>query len=413
MSESFLNKFRLAFGKKEALMLQLAGLNQGEIKGRGSWVYTGDGEKWLDFGSFGIHLLGHSHPRVVNAAIRQLEQMGLSTKILGNQQATQCAASLLGTLPESMNRVTFANSGAESTEIAIKTAALFTSRSEFIALTGSFHGKTTGAYRLTDHGADPTGYQLPGYPVHFVEPGDSETLGRIFRTAPIAALILEPLQGEGGIRPVPADFIRECAALCRAHGALFIIDEIQTGLGRCGKLWCAVSGEMCPDLLLVGKTLGGGIVPISAVVFHERVNTARCSDPLLNASSFAGGAFACAIAQQVIEMVSQPEFLAEVREKGEFCKAHLSEQLKENPLVKEIRGQGLMLGIEFLSSPLTAQVITEALKQRLLLSFCLVRSQVMRFYPPAVTSYPDLKQGLEILGQIINQLTREEISPKE
>ncbi len=409
MEASFLTKFSRAFGKKEALLLRLTGLTEAEIRGKGSWIYTADGGKWLDFGSFGIHLLGHCHPEITRVAREQLRNMGLSTRILGNHAATECAKALLATLPPDMDRVVFANSGAESVEIALKTAILFTGRTEFVALKYAFHGKTTGANSLTYSKRDSGLPHLPGLTVHFVEAGDLATAAGILASAEIAGVFVEPVQGEGGIAGIPADFIKGLRQLCDEHGSLLIMDEIQTGLGRCGKVWYGVTDEVRPDILLAGKTLGGGIVPIAAAIFNRSINSELCTDPLLNASSFAGGAFACRVAQKVVELVSQDEFLRAVREKGQYCKSYLESRLAGHPGVVAVRGYGLMMGIEFDSGSMTSEVIVEAIKKRLLLTFCLVRKNVMRFYPPAVTSERDLERGLrEIVNAVLNVSVQEQ-----
>ena len=407
--EDFLTKFSRAFGKKEALLLKLTGLTEAEAEGSGCWITGSNGNKWLDFGSFGVHLLGHRHPEVVETAVAQLRRMGLSTRILGNGAATACARALLSTMPASMNRVVFANSGAESVEIAVKTALLFTGKREFLALKYSFHGKTIGANSLTYSERSHQGPALPGFKTHFVEAGDLAGAEKILATGHIAGTIVEPVQGEGGIVGIPGDFIRKLQNLCHNHGSLFILDEIQTGLGRCGKLWYGVDDDVCPDILLTGKTLGGGIVPIAAAVFSETINKERCTDPLLNASSFAGGAFACRIAQKVIEIVSREDFLRDVHLKGSYCKTFLQERLGGNRRVAAVRGYGLMLGIEFHDGSFTSEVIMEAIKKRLLLTFCLVRKNVLRFYPPAVTSQRDLEWGLTEIVRVVEDLSKQDL----
>jgi acetylornithine/succinyldiaminopimelate/putrescine aminotransferase len=395
MKVDFIDKFKSVFGKKDALILKFAGFTDGETQAAGCWVFTESGRKWLDFGSFGIHLLGHRHPAIIQRATAQLQKMGMSTKILGNYMATMCAEDLLNTLPSKMRRVVFANSGAESVENAIKIAMLLTRRREFIALKHSYHGKTTGALSVSYQSSRHPEYNFSKIQTHFVDPGDAEAVEAHLRSEKIAAVIVEPVLGEGGIISLSDTFLKNIRSLCDAYGTLFIMDEIQTGLGRCGKLWRSAASDCAPDVVLVGKILGGGVVPISAVVLSEIIDDQKCNDPILNASSFSGGAFACSIAQEVINIVSKKEFLDDVKFKGDYCRSFLHRELSGYEDVVDIRGEGLMLGIEFVSSDTTSQVLVDAAKRGILLSFCLNRPKVMRFYPPAVTSLSDLDYGLE------------------
>ncbi len=398
---TFVDRFSTAFGKSQGLMLKLTGLLGGEVSAWGPWVIDSQGEQWLDFGSFGVHLLGHSHPEVIGVAQQQLQHMGLSTKILGNEASTRCAETLLDTLPDKLVSVTFANSGAEIVESALKMALLNSEANHFIAFKNSYHGKTLGALCVSD---SLKKYQQlnKSLLVHFVELGDIQTVETLLMTGSIAALIIEPMQGEGGIVPVPRHFLAELARLSEQYQALLIFDEIQTGLGRCGQMWRGVAADCVPDILLIGKVLGGGIVPISAAAFTPKKIGIKASDPLLHASSFAGGAFACAIAQKVIELVKAPTFLDTVNSLGMLCKSYLKQNLVGVETVVDIRGEGLMLGIEFVSSSVTANVIIEAARRKLLLTFCLNRPEVLRFYPPAVTSKSDLLLGLDRLLDAIH-----------
>src|SRR5207247_598118 len=188
-----------------------------------------------------------------------------------------------------------------------------------------------------------------------------------------------------GIVPVAPDFLAEVGRQCRRHAAVFILDEIQTGLGRCGRLWCGVA-EAGPDVLLVGKTLGGGLVPLAAVAYDRHRIPTAASDPVLHASSFAGGALACRIGTEVVQTVRSEVFLARVRQLGARAGRRLRDALRGHPHVRDVRGRGLMLGIEFDSPATTGEVLIEAMKRGVLVTFCLNRPTVMRIYPPAVIS---------------------------
>jgi acetylornithine/succinyldiaminopimelate/putrescine aminotransferase len=259
---AFLDRYAQAFGGSPSMLLRLSGLDAAEIEARGAWVTDAAGRRWLDFGSFGAHLLGHRHPAPVAAAGYQLRLMGLSTKIIGNGAAAICAEGLLRHAPASVDRVLFANSGGEAVDAATRIAMLATGRSRLASLRGAYHGRTAAALALSEAGIG-TRSVVPAYPVDRIEIDDLEGAGRLLAGRQVAALFVEPVQGEGGIRPLSSDFLTGLRRLCRETGTLFALDEIQTGLGRCGSLWRSAV-DLQPDLLLVGKTLGGGLLPLAA-----------------------------------------------------------------------------------------------------------------------------------------------------
>jgi acetylornithine/succinyldiaminopimelate/putrescine aminotransferase len=393
----FLERVKASFGKKVALALNLAGLTEGEVRGEGAWVFGESGQGWLDCGSFGLHLLGHSHPEIIEQARAQLGRMGLSTRVLANLAATECAEALRATLALPGSRVLFANSGSEATEIAMKVAMHQTGRREFLSFEGGFHGKTTGAWSLSEPPRAFERCDFGRFRVHRIpleERGAAvEQLGK----GSIAGIIIEPIQGEGGIVPVSRAFLHDLAQIAREYETPLILDEVQTGLGRCGRVWCAAGDECLPDLLLVGKTLGGGLVPISAVIYNDPAGSHPSSDPLLHGSSFAGGALACKVGTTVVRLVQHPAFLAQVRSLGERCRETLRAHLRGNAHVRDIRGEGLMIGIECASPAVSAHILTESVRRRLLLSFCLHRPEVLRFYPPVVISHEDLGWALDVV----------------
>lgn len=315
MENSFLTKYSHVYGKKNALLLKLSGLASGEVNGERCWVYDEAGRKYLDFGSYGVHLLGHCHPRIMQTARAQIGKLGLSTKILGNKNAIDCAGNLLSILPSKMKSVIFTNSGSESTELAIKAAVLATDKNEFISFTNAYHGKTTGAYNLTYQSIQKPQKFFSKIDVHFFEPQieESEGIKELMKKGRIAGVFIEPIQGEGGINIISLEFLETLYKLCKENGVIFVLDEIQTGLGRCGSVWAAVKENLCPDILLCGKVLGGGLAPIAAVILKEGFKIV--DDPIITASSFSGGAFSTSIANEVINIVKDTQFTEDIQKK--------------------------------------------------------------------------------------------------
>lgn len=404
MTSTFLNRYARAFGGSPAMLLRLSGLDAAEIEAKGAWVTDAAGRRWLDFGSFGVHLLGHRHPTAVAAARHQLQQMALSTKILGNDAAAACAESLLRHTLPSVDRVLFANSGGECVDAAARIAMLATGRSELASLRGAYHGRTATALALSEPPAAGLGAP-PAYVVHRLERGDLEAAERLLAGERVAALFVEPVQGEGGIRPLEQDFLAALRRLCTRTGTLLALDEIQTGLGRCGKLWRSAA-ECEPDVLLTGKTFGGGLLPLAAAVYASDCIGARETDPLLLASTFAGGALACRVGDAVLEVVSRERFLAEVLELGEEARRGLEEALAGWEEIVEVRGEGLMLGVQCRTPAFAGDVVMEALKRRLLVTFCLNDLTVVRVYPPAVLDVSTLSIGIERLADAVDAASR-------
>jgi acetylornithine aminotransferase/putrescine aminotransferase len=395
----FVARYGAAFGRNKALLLRMTGLTDPEVQAEGAWITDAAGRRWLDFGSFGVHLLGHRHPAVIAAARAQLDRMGLSGKILGNAAATACAEALLDATPAHLDRVSFANTGSEAVEMAMKMAVLATGRKEFMALRGSYHGKTAGALHLSDALAHRSPVPLAA-PVHFVTPGDEAAARTLLDTGRIAAVFAEPVQGEGGIRPVAPEYLAFLRRHTAGTGTLLALDEIQTGLGRCGRLWRSAA-DVVPDLMLAGKVLGGGLLPLAVVVHASALIRESHADPVVLASSFAGGALAGAVGAAVLGAVSREEFLAGVRELGEHTRGRLREVFAGEPRIAAVRGEGLMIGLEAATASDAGHIVLEAAKRGVLISFCLSNPRVLRVYPPAPIAGPDLEEGIGRLAEAV------------
>ncbi|MEV0174398.1 aspartate aminotransferase family protein [Streptomyces sp. NPDC050803] len=398
----FVDRYAAAFGRNKALLLRMTGMTAAESHAEGAWITDEAGRRWLDLGSFGVHLVGHRHPEVVAAAERQLGRMGLSGKILGNAEATALAEALVAATPANLDRVSLANTGSEAVEMAMKMAALATGRTEFVALRGSYHGKTAGALHLSDSFAGRSPVPLAA-PVHFVDPGDPDDEARLralLDTGTVAAVFAEPVRGEGGIRPVEASYLTFLREETERTGTLLALDEIQTGLGRCGRLWRS-AGEVRPDLLLAGKVLGGGLLPLAAVVHASGRIKDSAADPVALASSFAGGALAGAVGRAVLDVVSREDFLADVRLLGEHARALLDDAFARQPRIAAVRGEGLMIGLEAADESVAGHVVLEAAKRGVLVSFCLSDPRVLRVYPCAGIGKADLEDAVDRLAQAV------------
>lgn len=382
---------RTHFGSARASLGNLLG-GMAEISSEGPWVGASDGRRYLDFGGYGVFLLGHRHPDVVAAVHRQLDLHPMSSRVFFEPVALRAAAALTSTLPSELRMVHFTNSGAEATEAALKLARA-NGKTALITTGNGFHGKTLGALSVT---ANPK-YQNPFRPllpeVTEVPFGDlaamAEALGVVDGTG---CVIVEPVQGEGGVNIPPDGYLRDLAALCRHHGALLVIDEIQTGLGRLGSWWGIDAEGVVPDILLVGKGLSGGVVPIAAMVATPRAYAPFANDPYLHTSTFAASPLACAAATATIEVMRAADLPQRAATIGATLRAGLERIVAAHPARDRIavRGRGLLLGVELDAPGAVGELFLELLDRGVLANHSLNSSTVVRFTPPAILTHRDI-----------------------
>ena len=368
------------------------------VAGEGSSLISEDGERFLDFTSgIAVNALGYGDTGFADAVREVLDTGVVHTS---NLFRTRPAVDLAQWLTEHSfaDRVFFCNSGAEANEGAFKFARRWArevggeGKHEIIAFRGGFHGRTFGALAATDRPA----YQEPFRPlmggVQFASIGDIASVRALCSAERTAAIIIEPLQGEGGVLPVPAGFLNELRVLCDELNVLLIFDEVQVGLGRTGTLWAHEASEVVPDLLTLAKPLAGGL-PMGAVLMTERV--AHAVQPGDHATTFGGGPLVASAALAVCRRIGDPSFLEEVRRKGRIIAARLASLAAERGEVADARGAGMIWGLVVAGS--AADVVARALQARLLL--CTAGANVVRIVPPLNISDEDLENGLRILGE--------------
>ncbi|WKU48154.1 aminotransferase class III-fold pyridoxal phosphate-dependent enzyme [Streptomyces sp. VNUA116] len=331
------------------------------VRAEGDHVYTDDGQELLNCGGFSVFLLGHGYPPVVDAVSRQLRNLALTGPMVYHEELARAAATLAGVCPAGLEYVYFTNSGAEACETALKLARMNGKR-HTVATEGGFHGKTLGALSVTGRTAFRAPCEpLPG-PVDFVPYGDADALGE--RLTGDSCVILEPVQGEGGVRVPPPGYLRRVERACRRTGALLIVDEVQTGLGRTGRLWAVEEEGVTPDVLLCGKALGGGVMPVGAVVATPEVFAPLNRDPVLHTSTYGGNPLAAVAVRHTVEAV--------LREDVPGRTAALEGRLREllttalagcAALVKEVRGRGALFGVEFHERSHAGEFVLELLER--------------------------------------------------
>lgn len=342
--------FATAVNPYLAELLQRLALDKRYVGGRGTEVWDSDGNRYLDFVSaYGSLPFGHN-PQSVWKALLDMQASDEVSMIQPSylDAAGALAERLLAVAPEGFVNVTFANSGAEAVEAAIKACRSATGKPTIVATTNGFHGKTFGALSATARPEYQSAFFAPAPGFEAVPYGDLQALeAKLEETAAhCAAVILEPIQGEGGVVVPPAGYLRGVRALCDRFGVLLILDEVQTGLGRTGKLFACEHEGVRPDAMTLAKALGGGLMPIGAVLLGEKAYNAKFA--LKHSSTFAGNGLACRAGLAALETLTQDGFVDQVATRGAWLKAELERVASKYPQIfGKIRGQGLMLGIEF------------------------------------------------------------------
>ncbi|MEU0353067.1 aminotransferase class III-fold pyridoxal phosphate-dependent enzyme [Streptomyces sp. NPDC006237] len=366
-----------------------------EVASEGTKVWDADGKEYLDCGGYGVFLLGHRHPKVMEAVIEQIHRHPMATRILLEPAAARAAAALARITPPGLDMVHFVTSGAEATETAIKLARAH-GKQRLISTTGGYHGKTTGALALT---AKPF-YQAPFRPLlpaEHVPYGDACALEKALEQGEAACVVVEPVQGEGGVILPPAGYLADVQRLCAAHGALFVLDEIQTGLGRLGTWWGATPEDVRPDVLLVGKNLSGGIIPVAAAVATKEAYAPFDRDPFLHTSTFAAAPVAMAAAAAAVTAIDEERLVERAADLGQTI-LHLLHQALAPLLggaVVEIRGRGLLIGIELADEALAGELVLHLIEAGVLVNHSLNAHTVVRLTPPALLTASDLDRLAE------------------
>jgi 4-aminobutyrate aminotransferase len=400
--------------------------------GEGHRLYDTAGRGYLDFANgIAVTALGHHHPRVTAAIHAQADRLIGPTGAMGYAEPVVRLASMLSeTLPDPIDSVMFLNSGSEAIDAALKLARRVTGRAGIIAFRGGFHGRTFGATSVTTSNLNyRTGYEplLPGvqfapYPAVYPEfRGDPEAaseasladLHAIFTTivAPtrVASILIEPVIGEGGYQPAPESFLVALRDLCDEHGILLIADEVQTGYGRTGRMWGFEAAGIVPDVVVIAKAIANGL-PLSAIA----TSRARMEQwgKSAHGSTYGGNPVACAAAIAVLETIADEGLIANAAARGADLRVGLDRVAAEDPRIGDVRGRGLMVGVEFVTDretaepdgPLAKAVIARAADLGLLVLTCGMSGQVVRWIPPLDATPADISEAVEIFAEAVRSV---------
>lgn len=397
-AQTTLEKYRDYLNPSFARLLRMMGANRVEWWARGSVIRDDEGERYIDcLGSYGVFNLGHVHPRVVAAVRHQITKMPLASKVFLNKPLADLAERLAQITPGDLKYTFVCNSGAEGIEAALKLARLATGRKKLVSCTDAFHGKTIGALSVSGRAIyrEPFEPLLPNcVQVPF---GDAEAMAAAVDEA-TAAVVLEPIQGEGGVVIPPRGYLKRVRQICDNKGALLVLDEVQTGIGRTGKMFCCEHEKVTPDLLVLAKALGGGVMPIGAVVGKERVFKTLFPNPLLHTTTFGGNPLACAAALATLDVVEEEGLAERAARLGADFLVRLGRLQERFPdVIQEVRGLGLLIGLELTDEALGGVLMPAMLRQGVLVAYTLNNPRVVRFEPPLIIQTKELGQVADAL----------------
>ena len=387
-----------------ALVGKVMGGGALEETGAGSWLRRSDGRDVLDFGSYAVTLLGRGDPAVLAAVRRQLDDLPASTRCLANEVTPAAAEALVEYLAGPWTRVHFGTNGADAVEVALKLARVATGRTVVVAVEGAFHGKTLGALAATHEPRFRRGLEdLLAPAVVHVPADDPGAVARVAAAVPVAALLVEPVQGENGVVPLDPAILRRWSADAHAAGAFVVSDEIQMGLRRCGERSLAAADALDADAVLLGKALGGGAVPLSAAVCTDRLYRPLLDDPYLHTATFSGMPLCTAALRPALDRIEA------CRDNGQQIGTLLGEGLRGVAArypgaVTQVRGRGLAWGLDLADAPTAGKVHLGLAAAGLLVSPCLSRPTTLRLLPPITATAGEVRHALDLLDGVLTAL---------
>lgn len=382
-----------------------------EWTGRGATFRDVLGREYIDcLGGFGLFNLGWAHPKVVGAVQAQLQKSPLPTQELLDPLRGMLAHLLAEITPGDIQYSFFVSSGTEAVEGAMKLAKLYTRKNGFIAAVRGFHGKTAGSLSLTGKAIFRRPAMTPQNNVFHVPYGDADAVEQQLRIArevgnDIAAVVMEPVQGEAGAIVPPADFWPRLRQICDEHEVLLIADEVQTGMGRTGKLWGVENWDVAPDIIASAKALGGGVMPVGAFMSTPKIWSVMNSNPFIHTSTTGGNPLACAAAIAAINVTLEEKIPEQAAEKGEYFIQRLKEiSARNDDIYTTITGKGLLIGQHFINDEIGYAVASGLFKRGVLISGTLNNSRVIRVEPPLVITREEIDAVLNRLEDTLREV---------
>ena len=371
------------------------------------------GKEFIDcLGGYGIFNVGHRHPKVMEAVMNQMKRQALHSQELLDPLRAMLAKLVAAITPGDLQYSFFTNSGTESVEGALKLARLHSKRSGFIATIGAFHGKSLGSLSATSKYVfrEPFLPLIPGF--RHVPYGDADALEKEIASAAfvgedIAAVILEPIQGEGGVIIPPDNYFPRVREICNRYGVLLISDEVQTGMGRTGKMFGVEHYGVVPDIMCLAKSFGGGVMPIGAFVSTKEIWEEMTPNPFIHTTTFGGNPVCCAAAIAAINVILEERLPEQAKEKGEYFMPKLLDLMsKYKNICAEGRGRGLLIGMEFTSNEAGYEIAKGLFEHGVLVAGTLINAKTLRIEPPLTITKAELDKVLDILGKVFTEVSQ-------
>lgn len=399
--EQHVNRGFISYRKAVTEAGQFAAL---EWSGEGALLRDLLGREYIDcLGGYGIFSAGINHPRIVKAVQDQMGRMALNSQELLEPWRAGLARLLAAITPGELGCCFFINNGTDAIEGAIKLARLYTRRNTFLSTLGGFHGKSMGSLSLMGKASFREPFLGGLQDVRFAPYGDASALAAEFAKAeavgtPIAAFVVEPVQGEAGAVVPPDDYLPSARELCTRYGALLIVDEIQTGMGRTGKLWGVDHWKVEPDIMCLGKSIGGGVMPLSAFISTPAIWEVLIPNPVIHSTTFGGNPLACAAGIAAISVTLEEDLPGQAATKGEFLLKELALlQTRYPDVLKAVRGKGLLIGLEFPSDAIGYQCAGALFRRGVLVAGTYSKAKTIRIEPALGIPMP-------LLQEVINRL---------
>jgi putrescine aminotransferase len=379
-----------------------------EWSGEGALIRNVYGEEYIDcLGGYGIFNLGHRHPEVIAAVKSQLDRMPLHSQYLVNPITAEAGRRLAAVTPgDKLKRTFFCNSGTEAVEGALKLARLSSKKHGYVSTHNAFHGKSLGSLSVTGRPVFRDPFRPLLQDVTFVPYGDAEAIDRAVGSD-TAAVILEPVQGEGGVIIPPDEYLPRVREICTRKGVLFIADEVQTGLGRTGALFGVNHWNVAPDILCLAKALSGGVIPCGSFTTSDEIFAAFHENPMFHSSTFGNNPLAATAASMAIEITVRDRLPERSAKLGAGLLVRLQELQRKYPdSIREVRGKGLLLGIEMHNESLGEALAERLYGARILVAYALNKPEVIRIEPPLIIPEPYLDRLVEALDQSLAAMRR-------
>ncbi len=403
LADEVVEKYREYVSPGIAGILSFSGFGVPEERAEGCYIWDYSGRKFLDcVGGYGAFSLGHLNPKVVAAVKDQLEKEALKSHFFLSKELADACELMASVLPGNIRYSFLCNSGTEAVEGALKCARIHTGRPGFIGAVNGFHGKSFGSLSVSGREVYKEHFRPLLPETHHVPFGDADALEEMIDGS-IAAVILEIVQGEGGVNVAPDGYFQRVRDICDKAGALLIIDEVRTGFGRTGKMFACEHYGIQPDIITMGKALGGGVMPVAAFSSNEDVWKSMFGvNPYMHSTTFGGNPLACAAVLAAIQTTIDENLVERSARLGKRMLDGLKALQSKYPnMIKEVRGLGLLAGVQFAEDDIGSLVIAACGRRDLLVAYSLNNPKVIRLEPPLVITEAELDQAVEWVGEAI------------